>query len=475
VLRTRNRNRSRHHSRSTITTLLAEAEMWLEADQIANTLIIEDTFTRANSTTTMGEPERGYNPDYAEYRWKVSGTWGVSSNRGYCVSGADDTRALVVPRFPDYTVAATLTGVWDATHHNTLCLVARADGSFTNPGAANIYLFAGIDSAGVPRLWGRSGASTAVIASGTLPGGVTSGQPYTSTLTVAGNEVTVTIANTTVISHTLTGGDATAYNAWEQLNGTNSAAGLHVHASGGISGGPPTADNFTVTIGALVDGQDIDALPPLGNSLRRPGNRADWIADGTPSHLPTWRYLGASGSWQSFGGTQTSLHWLHDGTNHTVFIVAKSTDAAPADNMSLMTNSTFSSDRTGYGLLVLTDGRINKSITKSSTGNSVVSCQAAAGSFPFQEWNIVEDVCSFSASSNLLLVNGVQVASATPANLPPSTGDPTFNLVLGTNSSRTGSFFGGDYYAVLAWPRALSPAERELVRTYLASKVGVTI
>jgi hypothetical protein len=65
---------------------------------------ISDRFTRANSTTTLGSTE---SPVLA---WTThQGTWGIDTNRAYCVTSADGDTATVSVGIADMTVSAKIT------------------------------------------------------------------------------------------------------------------------------------------------------------------------------------------------------------------------------------------------------------------------------------------------------------------------------------------------------------------------------
>lgn len=63
---------------------------------------ITDSFTRADSTTTLGTTDTGQ-------AWTaVSGTWGIGTNRAYKPSGAGDHAAVVEAAATDVTATVTL-------------------------------------------------------------------------------------------------------------------------------------------------------------------------------------------------------------------------------------------------------------------------------------------------------------------------------------------------------------------------------
>ena len=64
-----------------------------------------DTFTRADSTTTLGTAETGG-------AWTAHvGTWGISSNQAYCPTSAGLNIATVDTGYSDGFVTVTVTGV----------------------------------------------------------------------------------------------------------------------------------------------------------------------------------------------------------------------------------------------------------------------------------------------------------------------------------------------------------------------------
>lgn len=63
---------------------------------------ITDSFNRADSTTTMGNTDTGQT-------WIAdAGTWGITGNKAYPVTGADSDRCSIDAGSTDLTVAATI-------------------------------------------------------------------------------------------------------------------------------------------------------------------------------------------------------------------------------------------------------------------------------------------------------------------------------------------------------------------------------
>lgn len=85
---------------------------------------VEDTFTRADSTTTLGSPEIGENAWSA-----VSGTWGISSNQAYSTTTGSTALAVIDAEESDGIVTANVSGISGTVAAG---VVFRSDGTDQN-------------------------------------------------------------------------------------------------------------------------------------------------------------------------------------------------------------------------------------------------------------------------------------------------------------------------------------------------------
>ena len=94
------------------------------------------------------------------------------------------------------------------------------------------------------------------------------------------------------------------------------------------------------------------------------------------------------------------------------------------------------------------------------------------------EFLLTENSFSGTNASNVLFVNGGQVALSNPGSLvdDPGTGVVTDTLYVGQRAGTAGAGWGlnGDFAELLVFNRVLTDAERNTVGSYLADKYGLT-
>lgn len=172
---------------------------------------VTDTFTRADSTTTLGSTETGQ-------AWEVFGgggtVWGISSNQAYRVSGSDGSVARVDTGVTDQTVTATIT-----TDTSFQGLVVRSSST------DNFYLF---DR--TPTAWRIFRCVTGNFTQ--LGSGSVDSAALTMRYAAVGSSMTATFLPSTVVA-SLTDTGIT----------TGTFAGFR---HGGANNTPPRYDDFTV-------------------------------------------------------------------------------------------------------------------------------------------------------------------------------------------------------------------------------------
>lgn len=103
---------------------------------------------------------------------------------------------------------------------------------------------------------------------------------------------------------------------------------------------------------------------------------------------------------------------------------------------------------------------------------------ATAGWGNTGEFLLTENSFSGTNASNVLFVNGGQVALSNPGSLvdDPGTGVVTDTLYVGQRAGTAGAGWGlnGDFAELLVFNRVLTDAERNTVGSYLADKYGLT-
>ncbi|RYZ63033.1 MAG: hypothetical protein EOO14_00350 [Chitinophagaceae bacterium] len=190
-------------------------------------VLAEDDFNRANSTSTAGNLITPNTPWTAE-----SGTWGIESNKLYCVSettsGAANTYYLTHDvGVSDYTVETDVT-LLDGSLSSAGIALRRTDAS------NGIFLFI-VPSGSL--LYKQVGGSYSAITGGTQQGGGNvnpANTPATYKVTVSGSTYQIYKNNTLIATVT------------ESFNSTATNMGLLVE-SGTDKGGGVRFDNFKVT------------------------------------------------------------------------------------------------------------------------------------------------------------------------------------------------------------------------------------
>ncbi len=184
--------------------------------------VVTDTFTRADNALTLGSAESGQ-------AWTaVAGTWGISSNKAYCVGDMDTETAVLESGIADGIVDCTVSGT----------LASGTD--FRIPHVLVRYLDANnflrvFYGAGNVKLQKSDGGVTSDLAVTALA--ALDGTDYAIRIAMVGNSVKVYVDGTERISYTLAGGD-TKYNAYTKV-------GMRLRKSGS----PATAarwDNLAV-------------------------------------------------------------------------------------------------------------------------------------------------------------------------------------------------------------------------------------
>lgn len=179
---------------------------------------ITDTFTRADSTTSMGTTTTG------SKTWtNLDGTWGIDTNKGYCVLGPGGglAKATVDATIADCTMSAVIT----SSGTPNCGFVLRATD------ASNCYLVeVGPGASYAPKIYKVVGGTTTAIATGTA---VTFASGDTLSVVLAGTSITVKRNGTTVASVT----DSTFT--------TQTKHGFYVYAPS--VAGLPRFDDFSLT------------------------------------------------------------------------------------------------------------------------------------------------------------------------------------------------------------------------------------
>lgn len=189
--------------------------------------LVSDSFDRADSTTSLGTADSGQ-------VWTAhSGTWGISSNKGYLASTTGQAAASVDAGASDVEVSADIT-LSPTTDRADAGLVFRlADDS--NYLLALINKVTGSNSI---QLFKRQAGSFTHLASVGSQGHV-NGTTYDLRVVANGSSIEVFRDDTSVLTHTLSGADLTTF-------GSNTRHGLRVHRGSTADDGGTRFDNFLV-------------------------------------------------------------------------------------------------------------------------------------------------------------------------------------------------------------------------------------
>lgn len=159
--------------------------------------LVSDTFTRANSTTTLGSTDTGQ-------AWTAQvGTWGISSNAAYVATGPGLNKATVETGLTACTVAVAISG---ATVTSRGLVLRWVD--------TNNYLtvYAEADSLRILRYLAGAGTDLSTVATTWADGDIISVVLSGSSITAKRNGVTITA---TTCSDFLT---ATKHGLWANNN-----------------------------------------------------------------------------------------------------------------------------------------------------------------------------------------------------------------------------------------------------------------
>ncbi len=185
-------------------------------------------------------------------------------------------------------------------------------------------------------------------------------------------------------------------------------------------------------------------------------------------------------------GTQAAFKFLHDGTQCTVYWVAKFGNSSdPNEQYAVLSTGGVSGNEIGY--IVAFEDR-----TSASTNNGFIS-SAIRDSSGNRAWlnrpsNVIspqtcvvyeERINATNATASLrslVTINGVSVTSTNSSTSAPSSADAAYDMTIGsftTGDVQTTPLLG-DLCEIIIYNTALSDADRASTRSYLAAKWGIT-
>ena len=164
-------------------------------------LRVSDSFNRGNSTTTMGTADTGQAWGY------FVGTWGISSNRAYCVSDANARGARISTGLLNAKVQCGMYGEINSLVTN------RVPNLIFHYGDSNNFLYARVFN-GNAELYKYDGGAASLLASAVQA--MADGVEYTLTAAFMENNINIAVDGVSLIDHVLAGGD-TKYAAYASV------------------------------------------------------------------------------------------------------------------------------------------------------------------------------------------------------------------------------------------------------------------
>lgn len=124
--------------------MLASARLRTVTPSSGSTIYVSDTFTRADSSSSLGTADTGQ-------AWTaLAGTWGISSNKAYKVTASAQGYAVIDSLHADCTVAVTVSGA---------SMTAGGGVTFRASDASNLW-FVDIDGTGSSIYKNQTGSLT---------------------------------------------------------------------------------------------------------------------------------------------------------------------------------------------------------------------------------------------------------------------------------------------------------------------------
>ncbi|NIA06462.1 MAG: PEP-CTERM sorting domain-containing protein [Actinobacteria bacterium] len=195
-------------------------------------------------------------------------------------------------------------------------------------------------------------------------------------------------------------------------------------------------------------------------------NSPHWYSN---SGAPVLRFDGTDDKMEVASST-ASFNYLHDGTANTVFIVAKSDNAA----YFLENNGALDSNPGTRFANVSTSGRYLTQVTNGSATSYII--YTGAGTWPLGNYEItsrrfVDSGTPSDGTDDVELIRDGSLIATADATAGFSSADANRNMVIGRLG---GTYLDGDISEILAYDRALSDAELNQVGSYLGTKYGIT-
>jgi hypothetical protein len=415
--------------------------LWLEADRIPQGSYASDSFTRADSASSLGTADSGQ-------AWSApSGTWGISGNKAYSASATNGDRANLPAGVRDAVFSVDITSD-NYSVSNPGLMVRFVDNSN--------FLYVDLQGGNARILKVVANATTSLASAAFTP---TNSVTYNLKAACYGDVIALYVDNVLKATTTLSGDDSTLFSG-----ATATGVGLRF----GKSSGTPslTWDNLAVRLNN--DGDPLNAWPDLsglGNHATQstPTNQPA-VKTGIVNGRPVVRFASASSQYlkadtlaAALGGSDVPFTavWVGrladtPGSNYAWFGLGRSSTANPLH----------------YGLsngsgLLLGQRRDDAATSKSTTATGTLD--TAAHVFAHVFWGTTLDQ----------LVDG---AGSTGNDL--DVGTITFDqFALGTlNRTTAANFLNGDLAFFGLWNRALSARELSaLGRKYLGPKYAVAV
>lgn len=197
--------------------------------QLKKKVLVFDSFTRADSATSLGKANTGQT-------WSaLSGTWGIISNQAYLASVISAAVAVVNALIPDVSLTCSVTLSPTLNRANAgLILRCIDDNNYILIAIAK----AGTGTADAIEIYKRDAGTFTALASLSNAGNI-NGTTYEFKVITNGNQISVYRDGVLKVSHTLSGADATKYS-------TPTRYGLRESVGAGNDDGNSRFDQFAV-------------------------------------------------------------------------------------------------------------------------------------------------------------------------------------------------------------------------------------
>lgn len=185
------------------------------------------------------------------------------------------------------------------------------------------------------------------------------------------------------------------------------------------------------------------------------------------------------------GDAKSVWTFMHDGTKHTVFSVARCTSTSP--NYRVL-YGTAGASSTNVGQVVFYDNqthigrfqRLGAGILRGDSPRVYFMDDAPNYSFTVNQANLIRlewDPTNTTLGDRLFpAVNGSEITTAKSSGGTSVSTEPLYHFTIGARGDYDSSYFwGGSIAELIVYNRALNPSEVESIEEYLSEKWGIPL